>query len=183
MRSLILAGAVLLLSSFGVMRADAGVVDGVAVELGFGDRASRLYQANLLWDWAWHGRLSEGVELTGYWDLGLGWWRWRKSTLPPDVSRNSFDFSLTPVFRLQSRSRTGIRPYLEGGAGVHALTNVRTFANRLSTSFEFGSHAGAGLSFGDTDIGYRFQHLSNAGIASPNTGVNAHIIHFVYRFR
>jgi len=165
----------------GTTRVSAGIVDGLGVELGFGDHASRLLQLNLLWDWSWHGALGAEAELTGYWDVGLGFWRWRKNVVPAGVSQNSLDFSLTPVLRLQ-RVGSGIRPYLEGGVGVHALTNVKAFAQRVSTSFEFGSHVGAGLSLGSVDLGYRFQHLSNAGIASPNGGVNAHILHLVSHF-
>ena len=45
----------------------------------------------------------------------------------------------------------------------------------MSTSFEFGSHVGAGVRLGargETRFGVALQHLSNAGIKEPNSGVN-----------
>jgi hypothetical protein len=45
----------------------------------------------------------------------------------------------------------------------------------MSTSFEFGSHVGAGLRLGErgeTRVGIALQHLSNGGIKEPNSGVN-----------
>ena len=54
----------------------------------------------------------------------------------------------------------------------HTINNDVT---HMSTSFEFGSHVGAGLRIGErreTRVGIAVQHLSNGGIKEPNSGVN-----------
>jgi hypothetical protein len=66
-------------------------------------------------------------------------------------------------------------PYLEGTAGA-AGTNLSVRETR--SQFTFVLEAGAGLSYfvtGDIalNLGYRLQHLSNAGFGHPNRGVNS----------
>ena len=46
-------------------------------------------------------------------------------------------------------------------------------------------HIGFGWTFGDKnryEIGYRLQHLSNAGLSDPNDGINFHQIRFGYNY-
>lgn len=50
------------------------------------------------------------------------------------------------------------------------------------TQFNFIDQAGAGLVFSlkaslDLELGYRFWHISNAGIRHPNSGINGHAVH------
>jgi hypothetical protein len=55
----------------------------------------------------------------------------------------------------------------------------------MSTAFQFGNHVGLGYRFGATnafDLSYRFQHLSNASIKSPNAGINFHQVRAQYNF-
>jgi hypothetical protein len=55
----------------------------------------------------------------------------------------------------------------------------------MSTAFQFGSHIGLGYRFGakrSYEIGYRFQHISNAGIKKPNPGINFHQVRVQYHF-
>ena len=63
-----------------------------------------------------------------------------------------------------------------GGIGVylpsHTINNGTT---HQPTSFQFGSHVGAGLRIGvrrEATLGIALQHLSNAGMKQPNGGVN-----------
>jgi len=65
------------------------------------------------------------------------------------------------------------------------ISNSSIGDTRMSTAFQFGSHIGFGYRFGVTnsfDIGYRFQHLSNAGIKHPNSGINFHQIRLQHNF-
>jgi len=93
---------------------------------------------------------------------------------------------VTPVFRwCQSRQAT-VSPYLEAGIGAHLLSRTSLNGERkFGTAFQFGSHLGVGIRFGPRhayDLTYRFRHLSNASIRSPNNGINFSEIRFGYWF-
>ena len=67
-------------------------------------------------------------------------------------------------------------PYIDGGAGF-LNTNLRTRA--LGESIEFDPQFGAGFYLHLTErvslnAGYRFHHISNAGLANRNLGINSH---------
>ena len=100
-------------------------------------------------------------------EFGGGIWR------VPDFAGTTqrFDVHATPVWR-----RDFARTYVEGGIGVYLLSHIiNNDTTHMSTSFEFGSHIGAGLRLGErreTRVGIALQHLSNAGIKEPNGGVN-----------
>lgn len=98
---------------------------------------------------------------------------------------NIWEFGVTPVFRLV-KSSGWLRPYIEAGIGVRMLSHVRETANRtLSSSFQFADMVGVGAQLGEGQnyrIGFRFQHLSNAGIEHPNPGINFSEIYLQYNF-
>ena len=73
-----------------------------------------------------------------------------------------------------------VRVFAEASGGV-VYTNVPVPA-RTTTTFNFIDQAGFGLRLGRNPrrtwlLGYRFQHISNAGRVKPNPGVN---FNFVY---
>jgi hypothetical protein len=100
-------------------------------------------------------------------EFGGGIWR------VPDLAgaTQRLDLHATPVWRADYA-----RTYVEAGIGVYLLSHIiNNDTTQMSTSFEFGSHAGAGLRLGtrgETRVGIAVQHLSNAGIKEPNGGVN-----------
>ena len=100
-------------------------------------------------------------------EFGGGIWR------VPDLAGTTqrFDLHATPIWRADFA-----RTYVEGGIGLYLLSHtINNDVTHMSTSFEFGSHIGAGLRIGErreTRIGIALQHLSNAGIKEPNSGVN-----------
>src|SRR5262249_21010631 len=100
-------------------------------------------------------------------ELGGGIWR------VPDLAGTTqrFDLHATPAWRADFA-----RTYVEGGIGLFLLSHtINNDVTHMSTSFEFGSHVGAGLRLGErgeTRVGIALQHLSNAGIKEPNGGVN-----------
>lgn len=87
---------------------------------------------------------------------------------------------------MQTKANSGWRPYAEGAIGVHFISDTHVNAGRdMGSAFQFGDHLGVGLMFGNKgqfDLGYRFQHLSNADIKSPNDGTNFQQIRFAYLF-
>jgi len=70
--------------------------------------------------------------------------------------------------------------YVEAGSGIIYMTQ---HTREQSTQFNFGSQAGGGLylylnkerSFA-LNLGYRYRHVSNAGIEQPNKGINANMV-------
>jgi hypothetical protein len=55
----------------------------------------------------------------------------------------------------------------------------------LSTAFQFGEFAGAGVNFGDRGeygVGVRIQHISNGCIKQPNYGATFGEVRISYRW-
>jgi lipid A 3-O-deacylase len=166
--------------AWAVLSTPARAVDGMSFELGNGDGAD-MGRVGVQWDW--NKRWLQGREwhVGGYWDLALGYWT-HGNTLPGQ-NDELVEIGLTPVFRLQQNSLAGI--YGEIGIGAHLLSKTSLAERRFSTAFQFGDHIGIGYRFGarsSFDLGYRFQHLSNASIKRPNQGINFHQIRFQYHF-
>ena len=168
----------------------AYAVDGVSFEYGGSDSSNssvKLYRLGMIWDW--DKKLVEfgGWHIGGYWDLSMGYWD-NKSPYQT-AGRNSAnleEIGFTPTFRLQQNTISGIAPYGELAVGFHFLSQTYVGAQRVFGScFPFGDHIGGGIRFGDKgqyDVGYKYQHLSNAGIKQPNQGINYHILRLQYRF-
>ncbi len=174
MVSAVAMGVVLCLSAV-----PATAVDGISVEIGGGD-GTDIGRIAIQWDW--NKRWFQGSEwhLGGYWELALGHWRY---DAVPGQNREITEIGLTPVLRLQRNELTG--PYAEAGVGIHLLSETRIGDKRLSTQFQFGDHVGVGYRFGARsawDVGYRYQHLSNASIKKPNNGINFHQVRLQYHF-
>ena len=80
-------------------------------------------------------------------------------------------------------SRRGFPVSLDMGFNP-TLMGRRSFPGRdFGMPFEFTSHAGLDWDVGrHFRLGYRFQHMSNGGLSSPNPGVNMHMFTISYRF-
>lgn len=134
------------------------------------------------------------------WDPGLSWWEiggfhftvvgeahvayWdidEDHASHPDI----WEFGLTPMFRF-IKSAGWLRPYFEAGVGVRMLSHVRETDDRtFSSSFQFADVVGVGAQFGghqQYQAGFRFQHISNAGIEHPNPGANFSEVYLQYNF-
>jgi hypothetical protein len=161
------------------LSAPSHAIDGIAVEGGRGDGAD-MGRLGVQWDWNKRWFQGQNWHVGGYWDLAVGYW---KRSSPPGFNEEITDIGFTPVFRLQQNDLRG--PYLEAAIGFHLLSKTSLGDKRFSTRFQFGDHVGAGVRFGPKgqyDLGYRFQHLSNADIKKPNNGIEFHQIRFQYHF-
>jgi lipid A 3-O-deacylase len=161
-------------------------LDGLALEFGRSDSTNssvNLYRVNAQWDWK--KRLVEmgRVHIGGYWETTFGYWDNNSAAKSHDAI---FDVGITPVFRLQPNNLSGFSAYAELAVGFHLLSRTSVSPQRqFGSAFQFGDHVGAGLRFGEKgqfDLGYRYQHLSNAGIKGPNQGINFHQIRLQYHF-
>ena len=81
-----------------------------------------------------------------------------------------------------------IIPYVMAGAGfAYTDWSDKSYQREIATNFEFLLHAGAGaevyrIKSGIFSVNYRFFHISNAGIAFPNIGINANLFTIGYSF-
>ncbi len=160
--------------------APAHAIDGVSVEIGGGNAVD---MARVGVQWGWKKRWFQGANwhLGGYWDVAVGYWH--RGNVRAGEHDEIVDFGITPVFRIQRNALVG--PYLEAAIGFHLLSHSSIGDRRMSTAFQFGDHIGAGYRFGargSYDLGYRYQHLSNASIKRPNPGINFHQIRLQYNF-
>lgn len=156
-----------------------------AMSITYGSGGDEAHQAQIGFQWSWNKSWLETANwhLTGYWEANIGYWHGQNHP----GSRSLLDFGITPVLRYQRKaSREGIAPYIEAGIGVHLLSRTTIHSSRrLDTAFQFGDFIGVGVRLGNQgayDIGYRFQHYSNAGISDHNPGMNFHEIRLQYHF-
>ena len=153
-------------------------ISGASIQVGYGVEHTQVAQASLRWDWNKYWSLSERWNASGYWEAGLGYMR-----SDGVGEHNIWDVGFTPVFRL----RPGIsRFYLEGGIGARYLSdNCLTNCRQLGSKLLFSDILGFGWNLGEKDryeLGYRFQHYSNAYLADPNDGVNLHMIRLGFNY-
>lgn len=139
------------------------------------------------------------VDLGLVWDPGINWWEvggWHFSLVgeahvaywhtSEGTARNDvYEAGISPMLRF-IKSAGAIRPFIEAGAGVRGLSHP-TINNgyTLSTAFQFTETVGVGAQFGahqQYQAGFRFQHVSNAGIKEPNPGINFSQLYLQYNF-
>ena len=161
----------------------ARAVDGVYTEGGHGGYVE-MARVGAFWNWDKTWMYGDNWKITGAWEAALGGLRGEK---PDDNNQIIADIGITPVFHMMRTTGEGLTPYLEGGfLGLHLISKAFAFDSRkFGSGFQFGHHVGFGVNFGDRRefmLGYRFHHMSNAGIVEPNQGVNISEIHFAYAF-
>ncbi|SCZ61690.1 acyloxyacyl hydrolase [Thiohalomonas denitrificans] len=180
----LLVGAMLFLGTGSAAAVDGWVLDGGKGASGFGPgnegTATRL---GLTWDWPWQWFEDGDWKLSGQWEVTAG-------TLMEDDDNNAritevIEGGVVGMFRLARYRQNAGGPYVELGVGPHYLSDKQLDGVRLATHFQFQSIAGLGSRFGRNgrfEIGYRIMHLSNAGIETPNPGLNYHLLHLAYRY-
>ncbi|TWG87077.1 lipid A 3-O-deacylase PagL [Cupriavidus gilardii J11] len=139
------------------------------------------------------------VDIAFGWDSGLGWGnpdglrlglsyelnvaRWDSTS--DNNPRNPWEIGAQPVVRLAYQRYRWV-PFLELSVGVRLISETRSSDNHAySTAFQFSDTAGVGVAFGKDQrfaVGYRYQHISNAGIKKPNPGTDFHSAYLRYRF-
>ncbi len=107
---------------------------------------------------------SLGV-LSGYFELSLN--RWEKS------GEKITGAALSPVFAYYfNTGGTSVIPYVEAGIGGAYLDDYRIAGRNLSSNFQFEDRISVGVLIHRMDIKLGYMHYSNAGIKSPNHGID-----------
>lgn len=171
------AGLLLLMAtSVGAQPFESFSVDSVSFSFGQGQGDADIYRISAQNNWtrAWFS--DGGWQVNGYWNLTAGHWHSDKAGGHED---NAFELGLTPVFRLQQKNIGDglLAPYAEAGIGLHLIGPTSIGDRSFSNALQFGSHIGMGVRFGEQgkyDLGYRYQHISNGSLDSPNNGIELH---------
>ena len=72
---------------------------------------------------------------------------------------------------------------VEGGISPTMLSEYEFASKNLGSIVQFTSHVGLSWEFAPHwRLGYRFQHMSNAGLGSHNPGLNLHVFGLSYVF-
>lgn len=155
-----------------------------AVQLNYGfDDGHHVQKAEvaMLWDSGWAWGNPQGWQVDLQWEVNVARWFSNSDNNPNDL----WEFGASPVVRIAWWRHNWV-PFLELSVGPRLLTGTRTSDDHvISTAFQFSEYAGIGVTVGKDrrfTAGYRYQHLSNAGIKEPNPGTTFHVIYLRYRF-
>lgn len=100
-------------------------------------------------------------------------------------AQNLAELGVSPILRIEKRGGS-IVPFIEGSVGVRVLSHAGTSdEHRIGSAFQFSDMLGVGVGFGknaNAEVGFRFQHVSNASIKEPNPGANFLTGYARYRF-
>lgn len=158
-------------------------IDFLALEGGAGEESADRIGAAAGWLWGRRWSLPVGLYLTGHWELSLSYWHGDEGRTG---NGSLVEGGFAPVFRIHSEAKPwGITPFIEGAVGIHLMSETELGDKDFDIPFAFGSHAGVGFRFGPQDqieLGYRFQHLSNADLGDPNPGIDFHLVRLLYYF-
>ena len=134
-------------------------------------QSSKLFgeQVTLSWAMTFAEVLEKGV-FEGALSLGV-----EAVLLRTRQPAESYNVGAMPRLRYVFGNRAVVRPYLEGGGG--GIWGDLAGTPEQGTNSNFILMAGAGLSVSVSphtvvSVGYRFYHISNADLASPNGGLN-----------
>ena len=88
--------------------------------------------------------------------------------------------AFTPTLKYTFLASERWRPYIDVGAGL-VWTDLGDRIPEKGSQFNFNLQAGAGLSYfvvptASINLSYRYQHVSNAGTAEPNHGIDAGVV-------
>ena len=123
---------------------------------------------NLPWQWEW----GQTWQLESRLSAAAGWIGGR--------GEDAFMASVGPNLALGWK---GVPFSVEGGISPTVLSRHTFDRLNLGGEFQFTSYAGLNWHITpQVGLGYRFQHLSNAGLWRPNPGLNFHAVSLFWRF-
>jgi hypothetical protein len=151
-----------------------GVSTGVRAGTSLNRRSEsfRQVEATLDFDLPWRWQLGPDFKLQSRLDLSAGWLHGEGKdaavgTAGPSAILSWRDFPVS----------------LDLGSSPTLISRHRFERRDYGSHFQFTSHAGLNWDVArHFRVGYRYQHMSNAGLGHPNPGVNLHMLAVGYRF-
>lgn len=133
-----------------------------------------LYHTEVYGDWAlpWKASKEQGFAITTFLSGTIGW--------IGDNENDTAVGSLGPALRLNYRN---LPITLIGGSSPTLIGRNQIGGRNLGSAFHFTSHIGIALNVGlAAELGYRLQHMSNAGLGNDNPGLNSQVIFVGWKF-
>jgi hypothetical protein len=125
-------------------------------------------EINLPWGWD----LGKGLHLDSRADVGVGW-----------LGERHVNAAIGEAGPMLVLSYKQFPLKLEMGSNPTGLSRSDFDSKDLGIQFQFTTHIGAKWDFAEHFcVGYRYQHTSNAGLGSPNPGLNMHVFGLSYLF-
>ncbi len=88
--------------------------------------------------------------------------------------------------KLLPEVKNDLIPFFEAGTGLNLITHDGIKDRKFGGCFIFSIMVGSGIEFKSENypikISYRYRHLSNGGIYSPNEGIDSHYLIFSVGF-
>lgn len=126
----------------------------------------------LPWNKVWYKNSS--INITGYWDIGVAYWRTDGNSMGNDKALTIF--GVAPIFRFQLNPQDrSVVPFIDAGIGLAVHTRTRLASRDLGSNFAFQDLVAIGIAFGDRkqyEVAYQYMHFSNASLFPPNHGVD-----------
>jgi Lipid A 3-O-deacylase (PagL). len=132
----------------------------------------RQVEAHLDFQLPWKWNLGENFSVRSRLDTAAGWLR--------GDDQDGFVGRVGPSLELWRRH---FPLSLEGGSSPTYISRYAFRERNYGVHFQFTTHIG--LNWNVTEhvrFAYRYQHMSNAGIGTPNPGLNLHMLGLSYRF-
>lgn len=129
-------------------------------------------------DWLEDIYNGKNLNISGRMEINTSLWT---SSLKHPENKSGFVIGIHPVFRYAS-PQVFSNVYLELGAGPQLLSDTVIENENKSILFQFANILGFGYDGKKFEIGYRYLHISNANIKTPNPGTDFHNLHFAYHF-
>jgi Lipid A 3-O-deacylase (PagL) len=168
--------AVCLLAQLAASQGQEFKLESAGIRGGFAgnDSSGDFHQAEAFMDWnlPWGWDLGSQLRLQTRLDASLGWLG--------DSHHSAVIGSAGPMFAL---THARIPLSLDGGISPTFLSRSEFESKDIGTEFQFTSYIGLNWDFAPNfRVGYRFQHMSNAGFSNHNPGLNMHMFSLSYVF-
>ena len=122
---------------------------------------------------------NQYLKLKGHWEFGINTWN---SSVKNAEQPQGVILRAIPVYSIEPVSSSNVTPYTEFGIGINLLSSSTIANTQKSSQFHFVQYLGAGVRIDQFQIGYRFAHISNAGINLPNPATDIHSLNVSYLF-
>ena len=159
-------------------------LSGVTVDYGHGLDDTRLVRLNFSLGDFRPNPANDGWSWSHYWEANLSYWYLHNKQ--EGGVEGMYEAGITPNIRVErDQPISWARPFMEAGLGIHLLSRVHIGPRDLSSSFQFGTHIGLGVRFGDSgqwELAWRLEHLSNADLQQPNPGINFSMVRLGYHW-
>jgi len=118
----------------------------------------------------------ENFTIEGFHELGFNYWMGERN--------NIHALSYSPVFKFLPTyyQYKKYQPYIDLGIGIALASDTKIDNRNLSSAFLFEDRISLGLTHDVWDFYFRYMHYSNAGLQTPNEGIDIYLLGFNYSF-